>query len=377
MLAILLSLASVRGWPAKTGADERLMEAHKHGEIEAIDLFCGVGGLTCGLQQAGIQVLAGVDIDPRCQYPYEANNDAEYIGESVDKLGGKSLRTLHTKAAIRVLAGCAPCQPFSTYSQGNRGRGDDQWKLLREFSRLVAESKPHIVTMENVPKLKMHPVFDEFVAELKRLRYKVTYDVVKCEEYGLPQTRKRLVLLASKLGDIEILPPPSGQNRRSVRSAIGGRSKLQEIAAGGASSRDPMHHSAGLSAQNLQRIKASKPGGTWRDWPQDLVAECHKTSTGKTYPSVYGRMTWESPSPTITTQFYGYGNGRFGHPEQDRAISLREGAILQGFPRDYAFVHPDQPTEFRPIGRLIGNAVPPLLGKLIGDSIQHHVVHQT
>ncbi|MEK7357168.1 MAG: DNA cytosine methyltransferase, partial [Bdellovibrionota bacterium] len=121
------------------------------------------------------------------------------------------------------------------------------------------------------------------------------------------------------------------------------------------------------------RIQHSKPGGSWRDWPDELIAKCHRKKKGRTYPSVYGRMKWDAPSPTITTQFYGFGNGRFGHPEQNRAISLREGSILQTFPRDYVFVKPGDEYRFKVIGRLIGNAVPVRLGEVIGNTIKLHL----
>ena len=136
---------------------------------------------------------------------------------------------------------------------------------------------------------------------------------------------------------------------------------------------DRMHAAASLSEINLARIRLSRPGGSWRDWPDDLVASCHKLPSGKTYPSVYGRMEWDKPSPTLTTLCYGFGNGRFGHPEQDRAISLREAAILQSFPESYRFVPDDSPVQFRIIGRLLGNAVPVNLGRAIGKSIAGHL----
>ena len=123
----------------------------------------------------------------------------------------------------------------------------------------------------------------------------------------------------------------------------------------------------------MRRIQASKPGGTWRDWDPDLLANCHKKSSGATYPSVYGRMDWDSSAPTITTQCFGYGNGRFGHPEQDRAISLREAAMLQTFPRSYQFVDPGQKVRFNQLGRLIGNAVPVRLGEVIAEVLTRHV----
>jgi DNA (cytosine-5)-methyltransferase 1 len=223
--------------------------------------------------------------------------------------------------------------------------------------------------MENVPLVEKHAVFDDFVATLHRLGYNVWQGVVDCTQYGLPQTRRRMVILASVIGPIEPIAP-THEKPQTVKDAIG---KLPAIEAGSAHKNDAFHMSSRLSDLNLERIRASRPGGTWRDWPKRLVAECHRKETGRTYPGVYGRMTWDDPSPTITTQFYGFGNGRFGHPEQDRGISLREGAILQGFPKDYAFVPEGGPTHFKVLGRMIGNAVPVVLGEAIGQSIAAHL----
>jgi DNA (cytosine-5)-methyltransferase 1 len=157
---------------------------------------------------------------------------------------------------------------------------------------------------------------------------------------------------------------------KTVREAIG---KLPAIRQGTAHPKDPLHSAAKLSDLNLKRIRASRPGGTWRDWPKHLIADCHKRDTGYSYPGVYGRMAWDEPAPTLTTQFFGFGSGRFGHPEQDRAISLREGAILQGFPRSYSFIPEGAPVHFRVLGRMIGNAVPVTLGEMIGQSISAHL----
>ena len=206
---------------------------------------------------------------------------------------------------------------------------------------------------------------------LKDKGYHIWHDVVECAAYGVPQSRKRLVLLASLLGPIELIEPPLTKDRyKTVKRSIG---RLRPIKAGEKSPRDKLHVSSTLSDKNLKRIRASRPGGTWRDWPEDLIADCHKSSTGKSYPSVYGRMEWGKPSPTITTQCFGFGNGRFGHPEQDRAISLREAAILQGFPRSYKFVAPREPVFIKRIGRLVGNAVPVQLGQAIAKSILQHI----
>jgi DNA (cytosine-5)-methyltransferase 1 len=178
-------------------------------------------------------------------------------------------------------------------------------------------------------------------------------------------------LLASKLGEITLIPPThTPDNYVTVKKYIG---KLPKLAAGGQDTKDLFHCSARLSEKNIKRIKSSKPGGTWRDWDDSLKLKCHKKTSGKTYMSIYGRMSWDFPSPTITTQFYGYGNGRFGHPEQDRALSLREGSLLQSFPPKYVFGDPEQPFNRRRLGVHIGNAVPVELGRIIGVSIQNHI----
>jgi DNA (cytosine-5)-methyltransferase 1 len=223
--------------------------------------------------------------------------------------------------------------------------------------------------MENVPGLAKQQVWAEFIAALRDVGYKVSWCEVACEEYQIPQSRRRLVLLASLLGPIE-LHASETRLKLTVKDAIGG---LPEIAAGEASPDDRLHASAGLAPTNLKRIRASRPGGTWRDWPEDLRAPCHRKRSGKTYPSVYGRMEWNKPAPTMTTQCYGFGNGRFGHPEQDRAISLREAAIIQSFPTEYSFLADDAAVSFGRLGTLIGNAVPPKLGEAIGRSILAHI----
>jgi DNA (cytosine-5)-methyltransferase 1 len=338
--------------------------------VEAVDLFCGVGGLSYGLKQAKINVLAGVDLDPNSKYPFERNINAEFIQKSVTELKGEDIRKFYSPDSLKLLAGCAPCQPFSTYSQGPRGKDDDQWKLLLEFGRLVEEVRPDLVTMENVPALHTHEVFKNFTDNLRGLGYFIHHKVVDCQQYGLAQTRKRLVLVGSRFGDIDLIPPTG--KVKTVRQVL---KDVPPQSAGEVDINDPFHRSAKLSELNFERIKVSKPGGTWKDWPKELIANCHKKDSGRSYPAVYGRMEWDKPAPTMTTQYFGYGNGRFGHPEQDRALSLREGAILQGFPARYKFVPPDGEIYFKKVGRLVGNAVPPPLGKLIGKSFLKHLDH--
>lgn len=340
----------------------------------ALDLFCGIGGLTKGLSLAGINVVAGFDIDESCRFAYESNNNAQFINKDINHITIEEINQfISGDNIVKMIVGCAPCQPFSRYSLRYRkdGRTDEKWKLLYSFSRIVQGCLPDIVSMENVPSLVNEKVFKDFVDQLQQLGYYVKWNIVFCPDYGVPQKRKRLVLLASRFGKIQLIPPLYDKDQyKTVRMTIGG---LPEIADGEICETDILHRASKLSKINKKRILQSIPGGTWKDWDEELRLDCHNKTTGATYPSVYGRMKWDEPSPTITTQFYGYGNGRFGHPEQNRALSLREGAILQSFPDDYVFVDRDHPAKKRELGIHIGNAVPVELGRAIGISIQKHI----
>jgi DNA (cytosine-5)-methyltransferase 1 len=346
--------------------------------ITCVDLFCGAGGLTHGLIEAGIKVKAGVDFDEACRFPYEENHkDTNTVFHQADvaKLDAETVREWFDDAAVRVLAGCAPCQPFSNYAlryqKEENVEEDERWSLLNHFGRLVEELMPDIVTMENVPTVTRHSVFTNFKDTLARLGYKVWAEVIDCARYRLPQRRYRTVLLASRHGEIK-LRPPEESHLRTVRDVLKDPA-LEPIRHGGMSKTDRLHTASRLSDLNYKRISVSKPGGTWRDWPKDLIADCHKKRSGKSYSGVYGRMKWDEPAPTLTTQFYGFGSGRFGHPSQRRGLSLREGAILQGFPKDYKFIPNDVEIQFKVLGRMIGNAVPVDLGRAIGEAIIEHV----
>jgi len=333
---------------------------------EVVDLFCGVGALSHGLMQAGFEIKAGYDTDAGCQFAYETNNAAEFFTRDVSKLTAKEIKAHFSGDRPSVLAGCAPCQPFSTYKQ--RYDEDPQWGLVEKFARLAVQVEPDFVTMENVPALKRYKegcVFRKFVSTLEGAGYSVEWTIAKCEEFGVPQRRRRLVLIAAR--DVRAAALTAGRTAVvSVKEAIGG---LPKLAAGQTDPNDKLHVASSLSDLNFRRVRASKPGGTWRDWPEELRATCHLKPSGKTYSGVYARMTWDDPSPTMTTQCYGYGNGRFGHPEQDRAITLREAAILQSFPPDYQFLPKSESPSLKQVGRWIGNAVPVKLGEAIGKQI--------
>jgi len=339
--------------------------------VAAIDFFCGIGGLTHGLIKSGLPVLAGFDIDESCRYAYEKNNNTRFINADIEKIKSNDIAELYPSEGVRVLAGCAPCQPFSKHTQKYKSnQTDERWGLLYSFLSIIDELEPEVVTMENVPTITKHKVFKDFVSSLIEFGYEVSWSLVYCPRYGIPQKRTRLVLFASKYGKIKLIPPTCRPpDYKTVWETIG---DLPSIEAGEQYQHDPLHRSANLSELNLKRLNQSKPGGTWLDWHEDLRLPCHSRSTGKTYSSVYGRMKWNEPSPTITTNYYTLGTGRFGHPKQNRALSIREGALLQTFPHYFSFLNPTNDVTFR-VGRHIGNAVPVKLGIVIGTSIINHI----
>ena len=343
---------------------------------EVIDLFCGIGGLSYGLKCQGMKILAGFDLDYTCQYAYETNTGGKFYYRDVKTISGDEIKKLYSqkKNVIKVLAGCAPCQPFSSYAFKNKNKDKDKYNLLYEFGRLVKEVHPDIVTMENVPAIasfKLKSVLADFVEVLQNEGYNVKYKVVYCPDYGIPQTRKRLVLLASRLGNIDLISPThKKENYVTVKDAIG---HLPPLEAGQGCPTDALHRCRALSPLNLQRLKSTPYGGSWKDWPADLMLECHKKESGKSFGSVYGRMVWEEPSPTMTTLCTGIGNGRFGHPVQNRAISAREAALFQTFPITYKFFPNEREVSLTKASRYIGNAVPPKLGEVIAQSIKNHI----
>ena len=342
-------------------------------KVAVIDLFCGIGGLTHGLQRKGFQVVAGIDNDPKCEYGYIANNKARYILDDIANVSDEDIKQIFGSNKIKVLVGCAPCQPYSGLNQ--RKGSKEKMQPLEKFAELIKKVRPDIVSMENVRGLAKpgaYPVFSNFLKTLTECGYHFDYKVVNVSDYGVPQNRNRLVLLASLLGQIELIEPTHKDKKIKLRDTIG---NLPAIEAGEQDKNDPLHFARQLTDINLQRIKATPHnGGSSTDWPENLRLECHKKASGKTYEhTVYGRMRWDEPAPTMTTQCIGLGNGRFGHPEQNRAISLREAALIQTFPKDYKFVKDTSNFIIRDVARFIGNAVPVKLGEVIGESIKRHL----
>lgn len=338
-----------------------------------VDIFCGIGGLTHGFVKEHFNVVAGLDIDASCCYAYEQNNKARFICKKIEDVTAQEILELFNGTPIKVLVGCAPCQPFSLYMK-RYGTKDEKWKLVDAFADLITEVQPDVISMENVPELlkfNKGAVFDNFVQRLSKSGYFVTHYLVYCPDYGIPQKRTRLVVFASKFASVDLIEKTHRPEQyRTVRDAIEG---LPPLEAGMTCSNDPLHKAVGMSELNLKRIRQSLPNGSWKDWDDELRAACHRRESGTHYKSVYGRMSWEEPAPTLTTECYAFGSGRFGHPVQDRAISLREAALLQTFPSGYVFADPRGELYSKTIGRHIGNAVPVDLGRVIARSIAKHL----
>lgn len=346
-------------------------------QIYAVDLFCGIGGLTNGLEAAGINVLKGYDFEKSVQHAYEANNKSRFQLQDIRELDSQEIIDLFQKnnAQYTLVAGCAPCQPFSSHQKEKTTqavKSHYKYPAFEHFIRIVDEVRPDFVTMENVRGITKDDNFTKFVEDLKTLEYVVDFKIVNIARYGAPQKRNRMLLVASRIGAID-LPTRTIDDKDfiTVEQAI---RHLPAIAAGQTDPNDPLHRAADLNNTNLQRIRHSIPGGTWKDWPKRLLPECYKRESGATFSSVYGRLSPDKPSSTLTTQFTRYGTGRYGHYEQDRALSLREGAIIQTFPDDYDFnVEVLGSTK---VSMHIGNAVPPIAGLVIGQTFRKVVENE-
>ncbi|QEM12214.1 DNA cytosine methyltransferase [Mucilaginibacter rubeus] len=344
-------------------------------DVAVIDVFCGVGGLTRGMQDVGLNVVAGIDYDQTCDYAFEYNNNSKFLHRDVTTINAKEVSKLYPKHSLKILVGCAPCQPFSQVP-GEREDKEGKWRLLYSFAEMIEKVKPSIISMENVPQLMSHKdgvVIKDFVNKLESLGYKVTTYKVNAAHYGVPQRRYRLILFASKFGKIELVPKMFEKEQfPTVADAI---KHLPPVEDGEIHPQDTLHRARKLSPKNKARIMATSEGGNWTEWPEHLLEglTCRESSIGKTFTSAYGRMAWDKPSPTLTTHCVGLSNGCYGHPVQNRAITLREAALLQSFPANYKFVKEDEDLNISVLARQIGNAVPPKLGESIGLSILNHL----
>jgi len=340
--------------------------------IKVFDFFSGCGGTSCGFAQAGLDIVLGLDIDKDSAQTYKSNfPTAAFIEADIRSLKTDILSPWLSDRTHPVLfCGCAPCQPFSKQNR-LRGAVDARRNLLSEFGRFVEDWRPDYVFIENVPgmqrvKGRKGPL-PAFKALLTKLGYTYDVKVLPALWFGVPQTRERLVLLASYRASISLPSPTHGSGKKpfaTVKDWIGG---LNPLSAGETDPVDPSHRAADLSRLNLARIKSTPEGGGREHWPADLLLECHRDHKGHT--DVYGRLSWNKPAAGLTTRCISYSNGRFGHPEQNRAISVREAACLQTFPRDFVFF-----GNLNSTARQVGNAVPPLMARSIGMTVREHVI---
>ncbi len=339
-------------------------------KVVGVDLFCGAGGITLGMRRVGIDVRLGVDRDIRFQKTYEVNNPkSRFLSVDISKLTGREiLELIDIKNNEEfILAACAPCQPFSAHNKKNvfRGYHDDRGNLLSEVSRIIEElkRKPDFVFVENVPGLgdMRYPVFEQFEDVLYRLQYTCVSDTVDAARYGVPQHRKRFILMGKKgITHLSFPDTTHGPNKEQYETVGNYLRGLPPIKAGGKSPAVPNHSCRNLSELNLKRIRAiPKDGGSRISFSKELVLKCH-TDESAGHKDVYGRMSWDRPAPTITTRCICLSNGRFGHPTQDRAISVREAARLQTFPDNYIFYG----TSLDSQAAQIGNAVPVKLAEV-------------
>lgn len=342
-------------------------------EIVLADFFSGCGGTARGFADAGVRPVFATDWDEEAVKTFKLNfPDVDAVQRDIRELETDEVMSVMPPAgkAIRLLAGCAPCQPFSNHRNAAK-QADERSDLLLELLRFVEALRPQLVFVENVPGMRRASESSgplaEFVEELRKTHH-VALDTISCADYGVPQTRSRLVLIASSLGEIELPMPTHGpatdRPHVTVRDAI---HSLPHDVDGPAAAGVNSHRAMRLSQLNRKRIEATPEGGDRRNWPKHLWPDCHSRGVGG-HTDVYGRLSWDKPAPTLTTKCISYSNGRFGHPTENRALTAREAARLQTFPDSFQFT-----GGLTSKARQIGNAVPVVLARQFGLHFAEHV----
>lgn len=343
--------------------------------LKAVDFFCGSGGMSYGLQKAGIEIISGIDINPDCRETYEKNINSVFLQKDVKLTNPEDLTNelgIQKNDDSLIFIGCSPCQFWSRINT-IRTKSECTKDLLLDFWKYVDYFKPGYILVENVPGIKNNPeneIISEFTRYLEKNNYKFDHNILDANSFGVPQHRKRYVLIASRINDEIALPIGKPGVELTLRAFIGEHNGFPKIRAGQIDKTNFIHTAADLSDKNKKRIGLTRKDGgdrsAWKDIPElQIPAYINKDNQFK---DVYGRMFWDKVAPTITTRFNSFSSGRFGHPEENRAISLREGATLQTFPKDYVFYGPNQSA----ITRLIGNAVPPEFAKHLGISLMEY-----
>lgn len=350
------------------------MPRKRPGNLKAVDFFCGAGGMSLGLRNAGIRVLAGVDNATDCRKTYESNIDgAKFIKHDISTLSAPDLgRRLGLRRNDRslIFTGSSPCQ-FWSKIRTDKTKAERTAFLLHQFQKFIRYFRPGFVVVENVPGLqnqKEYTILPDFIRFLERLGYAWDDGIINANHYGVPQHRIRYLLIATRLSTRINLPEAIPNEQLIVSSFIGVANGFEKIAAGHRDETDYRHTASSLSVNNLRRIQKTKKSGGGREaWKNDSELQIPAyVGRDNIFRDVYARMYWDRPAPTITTRFNSFSNGRFGHPEEDRAISIREGATLQTFPSAFAFHGENLNT----LARHIGNAVPPVLAKRIGQHLR-------
>lgn len=334
-------------------------------KYNSMDLFSGCGGLTQGMHDAGFNTKVAIELDSNAVATFKLNHTfTDVIQKDIRLVNINEIKVKLNGAPLHLLAGCPPCQGFSSLRRLNRKKNirDERNSLVLEYLRLVKELKPLTIMLENVPGLKSYYLFKEIVKELKVMGYKIKIDIVNVKNYGVPQNRKRLVMVGSLLGEIEIVK--GIEKKVTVKDAIGSLESIELT-------NDPTHKiKMNHSTIILERIKLTpKDGGSWKDLPESFKLKCHsKENVG--FNDIYGRLKWNDYSSTITGGCLNPSKGRFLHPEEDRVITPREAALLQSFPMDYKF-----PTDIpkQSLALLIGNALPPKFSYIQSKNIKEHL----
>lgn len=352
-----------------------IKKSKKSHQLKAIDFFCGGGGMTYGLRKSGVKVLAGIDYDKDCEETYKINNPgAVFIQSDINNL---KCCDLEKKINIKknddnmIFVGCSPCQYYSII-RSDKTKSAISKDLLLQFKRFIEYFKPGYILVENVPGIisNKDSVLPEFLKFLNDIGYKnIDYCIINMKHYGIPQTRRRFSLIATRI-DKPIHLPKKDKEIITVRDVIGEKNGFNKVNAGYIDKTDFFHTVANLSELNIKRIKKTpKNGGTRLSWKNDpkLQLKCY-INKDDCFRDVYGRLWWDKPSSTITTNFYKTSNGRFSHPSENRAISIREGATLQTFPKTYIF----KTTSMIKAAKIIGNAVPPEYARRLGLIIKEH-----
>ncbi len=340
--------------------------------LKAVDFFCGGGGMSFGMQKAGIKVLAGIDNEIACKKTYESNiKGAKFILADVFELKEEDLAenlNLKKNDDDLVLIGCSPCQFWSIINTDKK-KSTKSKNLLVEFERFVKFFNPGYVVVENVPgvlRRKSESGLDIFISGLKKSNYSVHFEIHNTSDYGVPQNRKRFTLLATRMSKLPLFPKKL-DFKKTVFDVLGVHNGFSRIDAGHKDTTDFIHTVPNIQPITLKRLqKVACDGGTRLGFSDDpeLQLDCF-IGRDSSFKDTFGRLWWDRPSPTITTKFFSVSNGRFVHPDENRALSLREGATLQSFPKTYKFFG----SSHSAIARQIGNAVPPEYAKHIGLAI--------